>query len=346
LTERTLLFILPPFFVCFGAWLERGLPRPRIPAAVVAAAAVVALTAWPIGFLTDREALQDNPTLVPLVEWHSLATRPVLAAVAVVLALLLALVPRRAAWTLPAVVCAALAAVSVEASRVYAAEAHARRAMLVGPAQHWIDRAADAPVTFVYDGDPNWNLVWAQSFWNRRVSAVVDVPGASVPGPLPQRELRLVAPDGVLRLVGGGIVATRYVTASSWLSFRGRLVTTSPLVGSPSAALGLWRLDGRPRLDTSVEGMQPNGDVYSRAVLTVYDCGAGTFDVVAFAKEDNEQLTVLRDGRVAAAARLQAGESRRVQLRTPPRRRPHTCRFELVGSGTIGTTRFRWVRGG
>jgi hypothetical protein len=346
LTERTLLFALPPFFVCFAAWLERGLPRPRVASAVVACAAVAALAGWPIGFLTALEALQDNPTLVPLVDTHSLATRPVLAAVGAGFALLFLLAPRRAAWILPAVVCAALAGVSVETSRAYADESEARQAKLVGPAPHWIDRAVGAPVTFLYDGDPYWNLVWGETFWNERVTAVVDVAGASVPGPLPQRELRIVAPDGVLRLDGGAVVRARYVAASSWLTFRGSRVATTPLVGSPSPALVLWRLDGTPRLDTWIEGMQPNGDVYNRASLTVYDCGAGTFELEGFAKNDGEDLTLLRNGRVADRQHLDYGQGWHVRLPTPPSPSPRSCRFEIFGTGTIGTLRFRWVRGG
>jgi len=69
------------------------------------------------------------------------------------------------------------------------------------------------------------------------------------------------------------------------------------------------------------------------------------FELEAFAKEDGEQMTLLRDGRLADPRRLPPGVGWHVRLSTPPRREPRTCRFEIFAGGLVGTTRFRWVRG-
>jgi hypothetical protein len=342
LTERTLIFVLPPVFVCFAAWLGLGAPRPRGKALAVATVAVAAVAILPLARLAVEAAIQDNPTLVPLIHVGGGTARALGLGAAVVGAALFLLVPRRAAWVLPVVVTIGLAAVSGSASAEFVRQSKAFQAQLVGPEARWIDHATDGRVTFLYNGDPYWNLVWAQAYWNRRVAGVVDAAGTIVPGPLPQKPLTIVRDDGALRLVGGGVPDTPDAVSWSWVTFRGRELASTPLENADAPRIVLWRLDAPPRLDTLTEGVRPNGDVYEEASVTAYDCGRGRLDLNAFAKAD-ETVTLTEGAKVLDTRHLTNGQPWTLSVPTPPSH-GRVCRFSITTDGLLATTKFAWTR--
>ena len=337
------MLVLPPLFVCFAGWLALGAPRPRGKALAVAAGALAAVAILPLARLAVDAAIQDNPTLVPLIHVGGDAARALGIGAALVGVALFLLVPRRARWVLPVVVTAALAAVSASASAEFVHQAKSFRAQLVGADPRWLDRAATGPVAFVYNGDPYWNLVWAQAYWNRKIAGVVDAAGTHVPGPLPQRPLTIVRENGALRLVGGGVPAEPDAVSWSWVTFRGRELASTALAGADAPRIVLWKLDRPPRLDTLTEGVRPNGDVYDEASVTAYDCGRGRLELNAFAKAD-ETVTLTEGSRVLDTRRLASGQPWTATVPTPPAR-GRVCRFSITTDGLLATTKFAWTRG-
>ncbi len=65
INERTMVTLVPPFFVALAVWLDRGMPRAR---ATVIAVAAVALAAcfWPVEKLVVSAIVPDSFTPVPL----------------------------------------------------------------------------------------------------------------------------------------------------------------------------------------------------------------------------------------------------------------------------------------
>jgi len=107
-----------------------------------------------------------------------------------------AVVPRRAALVLPAIVFAVLAAASAVASNELAHVVNGPQEVL-GPDRGWIDRAARDNVAYLYDGEEFWNIVWQERFWNPRIDQVYSISPASVAGPMTQTPVT-VGPGGQL----------------------------------------------------------------------------------------------------------------------------------------------------
>ena len=338
LAERNLLVAAPLVFLGFAAWLDRGGPgslRVRAAAGVAVAAAVLAL---PLGELVSDDAIPHAFTLIPLWEAGHVAWVQRGIALSVVL---LVLVPRRALAVLPAVVLLALAGASVSASRTVVEEARAQQERVVGPERRWVDTAADGPVAYVYDGQAYWTAVWETLFWNRQVRRVYDLPGALVPGPLPQHLVE-VRPDGELRPDGEASDA-EYAIAPVGHAFRGERVASSPQVGTDRQGLELWRLERPLRLSTITSGLFPNGDVDREAALLAYDCEGGTFDAVLLVKEP-QTVRVFLDGRRVLGETFGGATTWPVRVPVPEGTGEGPCKLRIVGSGLLGTTRFAFER--
>src|SRR4029077_3424039 len=131
--------------------------------------------------------------------------------------------------------------------------ARADQAELLGSPRNWVDAAVHDGVTFIYDGDPAWNSVWQQRFWNDRITHVLSFPPARVPGPMPQTE-QAPTPDGRLA------VRDRYVIARDQFSFVGTPIAHHER-GMNLEGLTLWHLSGPPRLSLTTINIKPNGDM-------------------------------------------------------------------------------------
>ena len=337
--EREVIFVLPPLFVAFTVWLGLGAPRPRLRTAVVAVAAVATLLAMPFGRLATGDAAPDNPTLVPLTHLDSPHVYGVVALFALAAGIALVTLPRRLVWLLPAGLAALLIATSVSAAEEFVDRSQAARLAYTAPNARWLDHHAGAPVTYLYDGAHDFRTVWSQLFWNGRIEHVLALPATHVPGPLPQEQLQLVGGNGALRLVGGGVRETTRLMAPQGFHFRGRRISHAPRLG-----LSLWGVSSPPRLRTWVQGAQQNGDVLQGGVATldVFDCGRGTFHLIAVGR-DNETVQLSRDGNPVATKTLWPDGVWEQTIDTPAADEGRQCSFSLSTTSLVHLATFGWT---
>jgi hypothetical protein len=329
LAERDLLALAPLGFLGLCAWLDRGAPRTRLRASIVALAAAALVVLLPYGRLVHKGAIQDAFMLLPLYDLgsHDL----VVGAAAAVAVLLFVLYPR----ALPVVLAAVFLVVSVEASRFVEKEATALRTSFFAEDPAWLDAAADGDITYLYDGEPHWNAVWAHVFWNRRIRDVVDLPGKRVPGPLPQH----TAPVGADGALSG---SSPYVVGSTAFTFVGEPVAQIQQTGLVQRGLVLWRVEPPLRLSTVLTGVQGSGDIYGPARLTAYGCTLGSFELTLIAKGAPVDVRIGTHGG-GAERTLAPGEIWRPSVPATPL--DGTCTLEVGATGLIGSTRFEFVRG-
>ncbi|MBA3412523.1 MAG: glycosyltransferase family 39 protein [Actinobacteria bacterium] len=346
LAERDLLAVAPLLFIGFALWLGRGAERPRLRTSLIVLAAAVPVLVWPLEKLISQEALPDAFSLVTLywVKFNhpELLELVVYGGVAVSLALF-ALCPNRLALVLPALVAAALAGASVAASRHVAQQASLQQRQLIGPERDWIDEAVPTRAAYLYNGDFYWNAVWTHLFWNRDLRSVYFLPGAPVPGPLPQRRVDAY-PDGRLMRVTGKPIPETYVVASTVYELVGRPVARIRQVGLEQAGLVLWQADAPARLTSARSGVNATGDIGGHGSLTVYACGPGEFRVTLIAKEYQLLAELRRDGRTLRRLTLFPHQVWRGSLPSRPKvpGRAGTCIFDVLASNVLGSTQFEF----
>jgi hypothetical protein len=161
-----------------------------------------------------------------------------------------------------------------------------------------------------------------------------------VPGPLPKGQLRVLGDDGALLLVDGADPAPRAFVAPAGIRLDGRELGRKPAAdGVPG--LTLWEVDGDPRVRTWAQGLLPNGDIgpSGTATLEVFDCGAGTFRVVAVGRDD-AKLTLAKDGTTVATYDLWPRGVWEQTVTTPPG--SGRCTFSLSSSSLVHLDDFSW----
>jgi hypothetical protein len=338
LLERELLFAVPPLFVGFGVWLDRGGPRPRLRTAAVVVCAVAALLAIPFGRLVSGAIVPDNPSLVPLSHLESPKIYGAVALLALVAGALLLALPARWIWALPTLLTGLFIAVSVSASEEFVDRAQAVRDAYAASPRDWLDRTARSPAALLYDGNSAWQTVWTQLLWNDRIARVIDLPTAHVPGPLPQRQLEILGNDGELHFIGGAVPDSPLLAAPNGFQFTGRRLVTAKALG-----LSLWQLDDPPRVRTWAQGLKPNGDIAEGGVATldVFDCTRGTFHVVAIGR-DNETLQLSQDGNPIAQTQLWLQGVWEHTVRTPHAAGAR-CTFSLSTTSLVHLSVFSWT---
>ena len=90
---------------------------------------------------------------------------------------LVILLPRRSAGSLAALVVTCLIGASVLAQRSIDARAQIDRTEFFGKSPtRWIDLATAQPVAYLYNGDPLWNNVFQQLYWNTRLKTLALLP--------------------------------------------------------------------------------------------------------------------------------------------------------------------------
>ncbi len=247
LGERYLLGLAPLLFIGFALWLSRGAPRPRATTVASLIAALALLAILPVRFFSEA-AEPDAFSAIPLYHlsaaYRGTDVRFFLFAVAVDLALLFLLVPRRYAWTLAAATAVLLVATSFYVSRIVADQARGFESVMVGPATAWIDRYADGPVAFVYANEDSWSggsPVWVNQFWNRSIDRVYVLNGAVVDGPMPVSGATLQADHTLSLDRSTGTPPPSFVVTGPGVVPLGTRIATSA-----NGAWTLWRLRSNP----------------------------------------------------------------------------------------------------
>src|SRR5581483_2856354 len=337
LLERQFLFAIPPVFVAFAAWLDRGAPRRPTHAVPVLVAMAAVLLAMPFGRLASGDVATDNPTLVPLTRLDSPKVYGVIALFALAAAAITLFVRRRHVWLLPALLTAVFAAIAASASLDFADRSDTARRAYTAPARSWVNRDATGATTYLYDGAHDYRIVWSQLFWNGRITRVIDLPATHVAGPLGQEQLQIARDDGVLRLVDGDFPAASYVVAPAGFGFRGTRISRPHRVG-----LALSQVRPPARLRTWVQGVLPNGDVLQGGVATldVFDCRRGTFHVVAIGR-DNETVKLSQGANEVATTTLWPDGVWEQTLQTPAS--GHRCTFSLSTTSLVHLAAFTWT---
>jgi hypothetical protein len=336
LLGRDLASLPPLLFLVFALWLARGLPRGRwvVPPVCFVVLGLLALTPW--NKLVVSSALPDtfDVALVYRLSAHvDAATLVTLAAVG--LLAIFALTPRRAALALPALVVALLVATSVSASTLIVPQARADQRALLGSPRDWVDRAADGNATYLYDGEPEWNSVWQQRFWNDRIAHVLTFPPTRVPGPMPQ-QARPPTRTGLLAIADRYVVATdRYTFFGTAVAHHARGVDLEPLT--------LWRLTPPARLSTATTGFLPNGDLVGPGTISAYACAGGTLELTLIPKA-TDVVSVLLDGRPVLRRRIGGLRSWHGSIPVP-RSHARTCHFTIRGGPLLGSTVVAFQRG-
>jgi hypothetical protein len=339
LAERNLFVLAPLFLVGFACWLARGTPHTRRSLAAVSAVTLALLVAAPWHRLVGAAAEPDAFTLVPLVSLRqalpALDPTLVVAGVGVLATALLARCARR-----PLAVAAALGALlvgaSVAASRFAAEEAHVYQRVMVGEQARWIDAASGGPVVFLYGGELGWSRgapVWSNVFWNERITALEELFGTEVEGPVPHRAMSIAA-DGRVLVDGQEQSAFAWAVASNRLGLVG-----SPVASSP-AALTLWRIVPPLRLTIAKSGFDPaTAELSARARLTVWDCRRRAVAFTLSAGGRPATIRIERDGVGFGAVTLRPEErwTGTVPLGGHSRLRP--CVVELLGGRGVRADR-------
>ncbi|MFL5954073.1 MAG: hypothetical protein ACJ76I_08205 [Gaiellaceae bacterium] len=326
---RDLASVPPLLFLVFALYLSR---RRRYGLGVLAGVcfaelALLALAPW--DHIVVHQAIPDSFDLGLLYRLSASIDAATLVTVAGLAALVLfAVLPTRLRPALPVLVLLFFVATSVATSRLIAPWARADDARLVGSPRDWVDRAVHANVTYVYDGDPEWNSVWQQRFWDRRIAHVLSLPPARVPGPMTQTTRAPTAS-------GGLAIRDGYAVAADRLTFFGTPVAHHTR-GIDLATLTLWRLDGPPRLSTITRGIQPNGDMIGPADLVAYRCAGGRLELTLLPKATDD-VTVLLDGKRVLRHHIAGLLSWHASVQVPRSHRGR-CRFTIRGGLLLGST--------
>ena len=264
--------------------------------------------------------------------------------VGVAAAVAFALLPRRAVRFVPMVLAVAAVAASAVAGKFVVDRAAAQQREFLDDTPRWIDRKADGPVAYLYDGEPSWNGVWETLFWNEKIDRVYDLGDAEVPGPLPQTPAE-VRPDGTLFVPPSARQPGDYAVVSTWATLAGEKLKGVKQQGLTQAGLRLWHVQRPLRFRDQISGLHVNGDIdgTNTGRLNAYDCHNGTFRLTLIPKKP-ETIEIRVNGRLA----------RRLTFRSavpswhgdfPVNGRGGECTLEVTPTGLAGTTVFEFDRG-
>jgi hypothetical protein len=248
---RYLFYVAPLWFVGFGTWLSRGLPRPPLPTAVGCVLALVLPAVTPYGLIAGDNVVEYVPTALWSATWAFLDGTPLLdgrkalAGTVVLLVVAAAVVPRRLAGVLPATVAAGLLLSSglawervVDAPKAFAVADSATRA--------WIDdsvpKGSSTTKLYLASSPCPWteltrHALFLTEFFNASVDRAVSV-GDITPDGLPLDPADVGSGDRLVLADGEPLVAD-YVVTQPGVEVEGRQVA----VGT-GADLLLWRTHG------------------------------------------------------------------------------------------------------
>ena len=247
--DRYLFYLVPLWLLVLVHWLHEGLPRPRRPLAVGAAAAVALVAVLPYGEIAGASSFRQFEAVATEI-WGQVgavaAKVPVVDArlvgigFAVLVVALVAVLPRRWSLLVPGFVVLVFLANAAPAWR----SAFVEPLLGATPAgtRSWVDDALPdgARATILYVERPCNREVEDGSellteFFNRSVDRAVTI-GGSGRGNRPQLH---VERSGALRFVGGEPFVARFVVTQPGVELVGRR-----LAGGMTPRLVLWQTDG------------------------------------------------------------------------------------------------------
>ncbi len=247
--ERNLFVVTPLLLVALALWIERGMPRPRVAAPVVAGGAALLMLVYPWR-LIPRAANPQNLapillTVVPAANWVSALVALGFAALAAVVFLYSRRDRPRILW---AFVGSWFAIVGIIAVTVFTgASRYVVRTSMANPAD-WVDRAAGSgarvAVLWTEPGTTAFarpserqRTAWVAEFFNRSIDRVY-VLGPAFPFGLPQ--VRVFRRDG-----GQLVTAAGLPMRADFVLAKCRAGVTAPLVAHDTKTqMGLYRTAG------------------------------------------------------------------------------------------------------
>jgi hypothetical protein len=335
--ERNMFYLVPfGLIALLGLGVDGLVPRSR---RVIVAAAVVAgvLPVFiPFAHFIQPSALSDSFFLMPwwwaqdhLIHLHQVGWAAL--AVSAAAAVLFALLPRRYALLLPALVAAyfVLTALVVESGRhgIHKTTLASLWAGTHMPHRNWIDRTvgSDARVAVLWTSTmPTPYPVYENEFFSRSVRTVYDVDGAHPPDPLPEVAATKTS-RGILLTTSGRPVRAQYVLSN--VEIAGTRIATDP------AGVVLYRVDGPVRiLHITVTGLYPN-DTWSRKTVT-YTRDGCTGGTLAVQLQGDETLFKTPQSVIATSNGVPVGRT------LIPVNGPTTMTVPLVPRNGICTVRF------
>lgn len=349
LVERNLITVAPPLFVAAVVWLARGMPRPQPITSIVALTVCTPAVLLPVRHLVNGGSVPDSFMTVPLLDlanWISVdaMTNAWPVGVGLMVALVLFL-PRRVAPCLAGLVLVGLVGASLLAQRSIDARAHFDRTEFFGTSStQWIDHLADGPVAYLYNGDPLWNGVWHQLYWNTRLETLALLSAKHrtfLPG-----GVRVAArPDGRLLRPDRSTLQERLVVASTRLTLIGRPVKEISQ-GPDEPGLVLWRTNGAPTLSSrTTGGLLPDGDIYQPVKVTVYACGQGWLALTLRALHRKSAVRVSVNRLRTVKILLPPGKPRQLWVHTPPHAGGRgICEFFITPDGIIRSSTIAYKR--
>lgn len=249
--ERNMFYAVPLFMIALLIWIERGLPRPRWPAAAAAVVAAALPAVLPLQWMLNISIVSDTLALIPWwrldLELGSAAwTRILLVLCCLAAGALFLFVPRRFRLVLPGLVLVYLVALTAFAERQWHNLSTGALASVGRPQADWIDRTVPpgSRVALLYTAHVAPISIWETEFFNRSAGPVYDL-SEPMPGALPETHVT-VGREG--RLLDPRPVASRYGLSDE----------IAPLAGSPigtAGSLTLFRVPGELGLGSLVQGL-------------------------------------------------------------------------------------------
>ena len=267
LHDRNVFYLAPLWLIVLGVWLAEGLPRPRISTALGIGAALALLVVLPFRYIASDVGVDVVPSalwarLQEALEGEVVTARKLMTLAVLVLLTLVALLPRRIWWVIPAVLLATFAATGALAWERMA-DATENAVFEGAPERRWVDELlpADGRVTKVYlvttecpASALTWHALYLTEFFNRSLERAAYI-GDSIPDGLPIRRVD-VQGDGRLRDESGETLAADYVVTQPGIELAGR-----KLGEGTAASLVLWRTRGGV---VRVVGAESDADVKTR----------------------------------------------------------------------------------
>ena len=305
--ERYVFYAMPLLLLALVLWVERAVPRPRVPVAIAGAASFLLAAALPLGTLVAASGVHANATgLLPFARLAGAtstdATR-VLISVGVLAALALLLRPRLAV----AAVALFLALASAAAYGPIHDRADEVRRLAGGADRAWIDAdrvtlvnlSAFVPETARGEYFPLWVPFWTTEIWNDAEFRVVSV-GELEPAPVVEYLGTIDWSTGTIGGIGAG-----HVLADRRFEVVGGVV-------AQTAYLALSSAEAPVRLASAAEGVYRDGTTGSYAA---YDRWTGRGEVTVTLPRGVE--AEIRVGDLVTPAGAPALGATREQVRIP-----------------------------